>query len=484
MGCSNLHAQMNIRVNGVGVDIWNVGDSGYRLMYPIGTRTGWEDRYYKPGEYHLWDNRPSEIVNKDFATTPLDTEDGRICTMTKLKADAAGTITIAVPKGDMSVSGWIKTNTSFDSSVDKYYLYTYNYTKPNTYLNIPFNDPHKPTIVFGEPGHIKFDNPLPVSDLAEGVVLYMNTDPYNRSDYTVDPDLIVLPNGDYVAGKNKARYISKDKGRTWDKLNQNEYLVEHASTFYHKGALYIIGDEAGGANGTGAISKSTDGGRTWSAPVGLLDNFRNSPAHVEIAQNRLWIAYENLPWPHTVNFLSASVDSDLMNPDSWVSTVRQDNVSTGNETDMVLGKDGRPIAMPKSGGPVVRATDMKTAVSEPGDKFALPGSQSKYTAKYDPVSEKYWALTSHSEIYPGEDRRTGITLFSSYDLKTWKKERLVFQGTSSSFQGFNYPSMQIDGDDIVFVLRTAWENDRGQAQRWHDASMFTFHRIRNFRAEP
>ncbi|WP_445733032.1 sialidase family protein [Mariniflexile sp.] len=332
------------------------------------------------------------------------------------------------------------------------------------------------TLIFGEQGHVKFDNPLPLSDLAEGVAIRINTDPYNRS-YTYDPDLIVLPNGNYIAGEKNRRYVSSDKGATWTQISTS-YAIEHASSFYHDGAIYIIGDEAGNNNGRGAINKSTDGGYTWSTPTILLDNFRNSPSHVEIAQDRIWIAYENLPNPHTVNFLSASVNSDLMDANNWVTTTRQDARGTGNETDMVLGRNGWPIAMPKV-GPAVRALSAAQAISESNDTFTLPGSGSKYTAKYDPVSDKYWALTSIGDLTA--TNRVGITLYSSTDLKTWKKEKLVLEGKSSWMHGFNYPSMQFDGDDIIFVLRTAWENERGQAQRWHDADMFTFHRVRNFR---
>ena len=61
-------------------------------------------------------------------------------------------------------------------------------------------------------------------------------------------------------------------------------------------------------------------------------------------------------------------------------------------------------------------------------------------------------------------------------------ERKVLVGRSDYFDGPNYPFMHIDGDDIVFVLRHAHENERGQAQRWHDANHMTFHAIRDFRA--
>ena len=41
--------------------------------------------------------------------------------------------------------------------------------------------------------------------------------------------------------------------------------------------------------------------------------------------------------------------------------------------------------------------------------------------------------------------------------------------------------MQIDEDDLIFVLRHAHENERGQPQRWHDANHLTFHRSKTFR---
>lgn len=470
--------QMNIRVRGKGIDIENVRSAGSSVhMYSMGISTQWTS-FHKPGERHLFydNNRPAQLVNKDFATTCLHAGDTRTdYAVESFSADAAGTVTIAVPTAILNAPGWTNTSISFFSSITTFTLYTYNYTTPGTWVTVP-NFGSLTTLVFAEKGHIVFDNPLPLSDLAEGVVIRMNTDPYNRS-YIYDPDLIVLPNGNYIAGEKNRRYLSTNKGATWTQISTS-YAIEHASSFYHNGAIYIIGDEAGNNNGRGAINKSTDGGYTWSTPTILLDNFRNSPSHVEIAQDRIWIAYENLPNPHTVNFLSASVNSDLMDANSWFTTIRQDTRGTGNETDMVLGRNGWPIGMPK-GGPAVRALSATQAISEASDAFTLPGSNSKYTAKYDPVSDKYWALTSIGDLTA--TNRVGITLYSSTDLKIWKKEKLVLQGESSWMHGFNYPSMQFDGNDIIFVLRTAWENERGQAQRWHDADMFTFHRVRNFR---
>jgi hypothetical protein len=495
----NLHAQMNISVKGNGVDISNAGSSGNKLIYPLPTRTEWEERYYTPGEYHLFDERPAIIEGKDYATTPIATDyfdnddTRRDYALNSFSADKAGAVTIAVPVDELKAEGWSSLPGTFSSTISDYYFYSYDYTEVGTWVDIPSTGTSAPTLLFADKGHLTFDNPLPLSDLANGVLITNNAGTYNNGPYIVDPYMIIMPNGDYLAGAHQElsyanqfgpdsdaarHWISKDKGKTWSQLTKSKLGLLHASTFYHDGALYALGDIE---DGYGGIVKSTDSAKTWSEPVQLLANFRNSPSHVIKTKGRIWIAYENLPRPHTVNFLSASVDSDLMDADSWVPTVRQDDTGTGNEADMVLGRDDWPIAIPKSGGPKVRALSATEAISVEGkDDFELTGSGiGKYSAIYDPVSDKWWALTSYS---PMEGNiRTGIALSSSTDLKTFTIEKQLIQGKSSGFHGFNYPFMQIDGDDIVFVVRTAWENEMGQAQRWHDANMLTFHRIPDFR---
>jgi len=109
----------------------------------------------------------------------------------------------------------------------------------------------------------------------------------------------------------------------------------------------------------------------------------------------------------------------------------------------------------------------------------LPGSGSKYTGRYDPVSQRYWALTSVGST------RGELNLYSASSaggkIGDFQLEQTILKAQSSSYQGFNYPFMLIEGDDIVFTLRTAWDHHRGTSDRWHDADLFTFHRIANFR---
>jgi len=47
--------------------------------------------------------------------------------------------------------------------------------------------------------------------------------------------------------------------------------------------------------------------------------------------------------------------------------------------------------------------------------------------------------------------------------------------------GFQYIDWQFDGNDIIAVSRTAFEDERGLPVRQHDANYFLFHRFTNFR---
>ena len=47
--------------------------------------------------------------------------------------------------------------------------------------------------------------------------------------------------------------------------------------------------------------------------------------------------------------------------------------------------------------------------------------------------------------------------------------------------GKSFLAKSIDGDDIIAVSRTAYDDGFGGAHRAHDANYMTFHRIRNFR---
>src|SRR5262249_29292028 len=55
------------------------------------------------------------------------------------------------------------------------------------------------------------------------------------------------------------------------------------------------------------------------------------------------------------------------------------------------------------------------------------------------------------------------------------------QHPDHAHHGFHYVDWVFDGDDIVFVSRTAFDDANGGAHTYHDANYLTFHRIERFR---
>jgi len=487
-------AAMDLSIRGKGISIREVGDNNRSHIYPLATRPEWEtERYMKPGTYHIFDNRPSAIKGKAYATTPVGgnyfsavAETRKDYSIDAFKGSERGKVLIAVPRSNLNADGWERVSGAFDSSKDRYYLYEYNYTNVGKWVDIPKTRSDNPTLIFADnKRNLEFDNPLPLAPLAEGTVI-----DYARGGNIVDPNILIMPNGDYIATavggsihkvNNKTVFVrvykSTDKGKTWNYLNRGNTTVRHSTLLERNNVLYLIGDYDGGKGG---VQRSTDGGETWSAPAYMGLQLRSSPSHVVEARGRYWIASEG---DGGAKVVSAPMNSDLMKASSWTEAKRSSsaNGGTGNEADLMASRnDGYPIIMGKGGNiGRVLSKDRYTAINGK-DTLNLPTNGSKYTAIYDKKSDKYWALTSYSPLRG--NIRTGIGLFSSQDGQNFKLERQVLTGKSTAFHGFNYPFIQIDGDDAVFVSRTAWERkDRGLAQRWHDANMYTFHRIRDFR---
>ncbi|MBN2295403.1 MAG: hypothetical protein JXM70_23430 [Pirellulales bacterium] len=61
--------------------------------------------------------------------------------------------------------------------------------------------------------------------------------------------------------------------------------------------------------------------------------------------------------------------------------------------------------------------------------------------------------------------------------KTWKLNSIILQHPDRKNTAFQYVDWQFEGDDIIFVSRTAY----GESHNFHDANYFTFHRLSGFR---
>jgi hypothetical protein len=58
---------------------------------------------------------------------------------------------------------------------------------------------------------------------------------------------------------------------------------------------------------------------------------------------------------------------------------------------------------------------------------------------------------------------------------------VVLYHPDDEYHAFQYVDWLVEGDDIIFTSRTAYDDGLGGAYRFHDANFLTFHRIKNFR---
>ncbi len=336
------------------------------------------------------------------------------------------------------------------------------------------------------------------------------------------PSIAILPSGDYVAthdifgpGSTRDRtvvFTSHDRGATWQRLA--EITGQWWSTlFVHRGALYLMGTSR--EYGAAVIRRSEDGGRTWTTPgdadSGLLlgdGKYHCAPGPVLVQGGRIWRAMEDAMGPggwgsHFRAFmLSAPEDADLLKAASWTASNRlaRDPQWLGGKSGGWL--EGNAVAAPDGGivdllrvddrpegntAAVIRiSADGLTATFDPADGFrTLPGGCKKFTVRFDPASRLYWSLTNfvparHRGGNPERTRNT-LALVASPDLRQWSVRAVVLHHPDGEKHGFQYADWQFDGDDLIAVSRTAFDDAEGGAENQHNANFLTFHRIRGFR---
>lgn len=354
--------------------------------------------------------------------------------------------------------------------------------------------------------------------------------PAKTRNYVGSPSIAVLPDGSYVAshdyfGKGPksnrtAIFQSRDQGKTWAPIAElkNQFW---SNLFVHQEALYIMGTSAG--MGKVIIRRSTDGGHTWTQPrdehTGVLlseDHYHTAPMPVVIHEGRIWRAMEtHVPvnrvrrWLNGRTFhpfvMSAPIDANLLEAASWTCTNAVPESKKWLNGRFRVWREGNMVVSPEKGlWNIIRVDSLKhpekaaiLRVGEDGktlhfdadkDFIDFPGGSKKFTIHRDPATGLYWTLCNAiagkrwHEI-PTTMRNT-LALASSPDLRTWKIRAVVLHHPDAGRHGFQYADWQFDGDDIIFVSRTAYDDGLGGAPRQHDANFLTFHRIQNFRDLP
>lgn len=374
-----------------------------------------------------------------------------------------------------------------------------------------------------------------------GVVVASSPDP-DRT-YIGTPAIAILSDGSYVAahdffGKNpdltdRTRlYGSRDRGVTWTPLAELRGQAWF-SLFVHRDALYLHGTAS--RYGDLTIRRSTDGGRTWTEPrdgkSGLLirGRFHGAPVPVVVHAGRIWRAVEervnDLQWPLHFSALvvSAPEDADLLDATNWTRTNgilfdpswyngRRPGWLEGNvvvtpegalanflrvhteprpEDSFASGAGAMGIPRYEVGARAEISADGRTLSFDPAKGLIhLPGSQSKFTIRFDPRTKRYWSLIQKITLpHEGRDwknspihQRNVLMLTSSADLHTWREESIVLRWREGQTLAGNdrvawqYLDWRFDGEDLVAVSRTSWGG-----QNYHNANFMTFHRVPNFR---
>lgn len=369
---------------------------------------------------------------------------------------------------------------------------------------------------------------LQIGALAQKVPgVVVNHIPASTQTYIGSPSICILPNGDYVAshdhfGKGSteheqaltAVYKSSDKGKSWEKISEIKGQF-WSNLFVHQNALYIMGTWK--HHGNFIIRRSLDGGKSWSEPVdsqsGLLleGEYHTAPMPVVVHAGRLWRAIENArshttAWGkrYSAMVISAPVSADLLNASSWTvtnslpydSTYLDGKFGGWLEGNVVLTPEGKLVDMLRVAtsekgrdlAAMVEVNDQGTKVTfDPSTGFMdFTGGAKKFSVRYDKKSKRYWTLCNlvkdEFAHLPASSVRNTLVLKSSADLKNWTTHQILLSHPDVARHGFQYVDWQFDGRHILFLSRTAYDDEFGGARNFHDANYLTFHRIRNFRS--
>lgn len=349
--------------------------------------------------------------------------------------------------------------------------------------------------------------------------------PASKLKYIGSPSIAVLPNGEYIAshdifGPNNPGskpdnelliFGSMDKGQTWEK--RAKITGFWCNLFIHADGLYVMGVTED--YGYVMIRRSLDGGITWTEPTCktdglLLDDaqYHTAPVPIVFHANRIWRAMEDgeggKEWGKRFRsfMMSASMDADLLDAASWTISNRVPGSTTWLNGNFGGWLEGNAVVTPD--GQI--ANILRVAVSQTPEKAAIlsisadgvraefdpetgfidfPGGAKKFTIRFDAESRCYWSLVNYARpeflgLKPSEVRNT-LALARTTDLKKWEMRAILLEHPDPDKHAFQYLDWLIEGEDMIAVARTAFDDQDLGAHNNHDANYLTFHRFKQFR---
>ena len=361
---------------------------------------------------------------------------------------------------------------------------------------------------------------MPADGSVPGVVVHFH--PAHTRTYVSSPSLAILPDGTYVASldhfgpgcyRNETFvHASSDRGQTWQQI---AYMTGQwwSTLFEHNGALYLMGTTT--EYGNCVIRRSTDGGHTWTTPdspaTGLLGQRRYHCNVVPVlkAKGRLWRGMEDAEaWGNWGEMFRAFVmhadeNADLLNAESWTQTPPIERNREWLDGDFGGWLEGNAVLTPE--GKIInflRVASLKRGsekaaimhISEDGtdatfdpdkDIIDFAGGSKKFVIRFDESTGRYIALVNDVPNPNPEGRglaaRNTLSLVSSADLKDWTRHGTLLHNPDDQLHGYQYVDWQFDGDDLIFLSRTAHGVGDQAAHNHHDSNYITFHRIPDFR---
>jgi len=353
------------------------------------------------------------------------------------------------------------------------------------------------------------------------VVNYLHPDDraYSFSgNYLCSPSLVRHPDGYLLASMDVFKgnspqdltliFRSDDEGATWNYVSEL-FPCFWGRMFIHKGSLYMLAVNT--EYGDLVIGRSDDGGVTFGMPTVLLrgssgfkqPGVHKNPQKMLNFKGRLWTTLEWGSWAtgtHAAMCASVDENADLLDAANWSFTppVPYDPNWEGTakgpsngciEGCMTVAPDGSlyNVMRYQIGGcdPSYGLALIMRADPDDPDRaldfekvIHFPGNHSKFEITYDEVSGYYISLVSYlCESHPSG--RNWLALIASRDLENWVHVKDIFdyRDLPEKDVGFQYIAYLIEGDDLLFLSRTAFNH----AANFHDANYSVFSRIRDFR---
>lgn len=304
-------------------------------------------------------------------------------------------------------------------------------------------------------------------------------------------------------------FRSDDNGENWHYVSELMPCF-WGKLFIHKNELYMLSCST--EYGDLLIGKSADGGKTFSAPVTLLrgangkngsSGIHKNPQNIYRYNGRI---YETLEWGNWLNreyghaamVMSCDENDDLLVAENWsfsypkpfdpnfaeeTKDLPKNNMTI--EGTLTEDTDGTLVNIMRFGNDKdfalvyeVNTKDFEAPL-EYKKCIGFQAHNSKFMIKYDEKSKKYYSVATRIYDKNIPFARNLLSLMCSENLKDWETvcDLMDYREYDSKKIGFQYVDFEFDGDDIIYLCRTAING----AHNFHDSNYQTFHRVKNFR---